>query len=261
MRLDWSTKVFSCWALCALGNLASAGPVPLAKSHGAVPSVFAYGSHFDIGWTIGATFAASTAYRVSQSGTVKTLKAWIQTPEGAAAYAAMLETANATFPHYVQEMEGIAYGSGVDFESIFILNCRNELEVLSGVYSTKNSLRHVRQSPSIEHCSDYLLHSTNGHIVVAHNEDGGKTARNTAFFVTAHVYGDDVREEVKKKQKKLMYRCCNIVNNPQLLAVAVVHWIHVPWRASIKCILLQSVRRWRQHEWAVPEHSTVWWFG
>lgn len=94
-------------------------------------------------------------------------------------------------------MEGISYGSGVDFESIFIVNCRNELEVLAGAYSG-NFLRRSAgaRSSSIEHCSDYLLHSDDGKLFIAHNEDGGKTARNTAFFVNAHVYGEGVAEEV-----------------------------------------------------------------
>lgn len=188
---SWLRLLLAAAASCVIAQQ----QVPLDKSHGAVPSVFAHGSHFEVGWTIGATFAEATAYRVRSSGSVQRLKKWIQTREGAAAYSAMLEAANATYPQYVQEMEGIAYGSGVDFESIFIVNCRNELEVLAGEYSTQ-ALRHIRRSPSIEHCSDYLLHTDDGKLYVAHNEDGGKTARNTAFFVTAHVYGEGVMEEV-----------------------------------------------------------------
>src|SRR3546814_14680916 len=92
-------------------------------------------------------------------------------------------------------MGGIAFVSWVDFVSIFIVNCRYELEVLAGAYSG-GSLRRSDEhhSPSIEHCSDYLLHSDDDKLIIAHNEDGGKSARNTAFFVTAHVYGEGAME-------------------------------------------------------------------
>lgn len=110
----------------------------------------------------------------------------------------MLQTANTTFPEYIQELEGIAYGSGVDFQTLFVLNVRNELKSFQG-----NNVGFKTQSER-EHCSDYLMNDLNGsgsdgvsQIVVAHNEDGGWEDRDESWLITAHVEGPNVREAIR----------------------------------------------------------------
>lgn len=134
-------------------------------------------------------------YRLSHMGITDTIS-WVETTsDGAAAYDAMLNTANQTFPEYVVEIEGIAYGSGFSFQTIFILNVRNELNAFKSMAEGKAT----KAKDEIEHCSDYLLNdaASSSTLFIGHNEDGGVEDRDRAALITVHMEGKGVREEIK----------------------------------------------------------------
>jgi hypothetical protein len=118
-----------------------------------------------VGQQIGYATKDAIKYRLDNSPSVSALVEWVtETPEGSAAYDAMLVTANTTFPEYVTELDGMAYGSGVDFQTLFTLNVRNELSTFKS--------NGVDLMDKVEHCSDYVVNALDGHseIFIGHNE-------------------------------------------------------------------------------------------
>eukprot|EP00602_Paraphysomonas_sp_CaronLab_P000720 CAMPEP_0185025902 /NCGR_PEP_ID=MMETSP1103-20130426/9447_1 /TAXON_ID=36769 /ORGANISM="Paraphysomonas bandaiensis, Strain Caron Lab Isolate" /LENGTH=422 /DNA_ID=CAMNT_0027559289 /DNA_START=27 /DNA_END=1295 /DNA_ORIENTATION=+ len=188
--------------VCLIASVSGQVSPPL--STGILPSLFVHGDHFSVGQQIGYTTRSSILYRLRRSESVMQLVQWVSsTPEGQAAYDAMLTTANNTFPEYVSELEGMAYGSGVNFETLFVLNVRNELKTF------KKASQHLRgdtikEKPEVEHCSDYLMNALSGstadgvnEIVIGHNEDGGWESRDESWLITAHMEGEGVRENIR----------------------------------------------------------------
>ncbi len=158
------------------------------------------GGHFSVGQQIGFHTRGAIVSRLEQSEAVRQTVEWVQTTaEGTSAYDAMLASAELTFPQYVLELQGMAVGSGVSFQTLFVLNTRNELA------SFQNN---AMDWPGMEHCSDYLLanlHKGKGEreiegedeIVIAHNEDGGSESRSISTLVTVHLEGDDVASPIR----------------------------------------------------------------
>ena len=171
---------------------------------GVLPSLFVHGNHYSIGQQTGYFTRNSIYFRLRKSGMMQDIVKWVNTTsEGKAAYEAMLATATKTFPEYVDEIHGMAYGSGVDFQTLFILNVRSEL----GVFKS-NSVN--KTYSEIEHCSDYSMNNMNAigsdgtkELIIAHNEDGGWEDRDNSYLITAHIEGDGVREEIRVSGKKI----------------------------------------------------------
>lgn len=82
------------------------------------------------------------------------------------------------FPEYIQELEGIARGAGVDFDALFSLNCREEL-------------RGARQSSHLGENGSSVVAQVNAGIVLAHNEDYTMIPNNSLYVV-----------QVKQKKKQ-----------------------------------------------------------
>lgn len=59
------------------------------------------------------------------------------------------------FPHYIQEVRGLAHGAGVPFEVLWVLHCLDELEHKSFT----------------ERCSSVFIKKSDGHYLIGHNED------------------------------------------------------------------------------------------
>lgn len=121
-----------------------------------------------VGQQLGYATKDTILYRLENSAKVTSLVEWVtDTVAGRAAYDAMLKSANDTYPQYVKEVEGMAYGSGVDFKTLFVLNVRNELSTFK--------VNGEKLEDTVEHCSDYLVNGLNqangkNEILIGHNE-------------------------------------------------------------------------------------------
>ena len=161
---------------------------PPNLKNGVMPAIFAHGNHFSVGQQVGYFTRENIKFRLKHAEAIQDVIQWVEsTTEGYQAYQAMLNTANNTFPEYVDELQGMAYGSGISFQTLFVLNVRSEL----GVF-----MKNVSNFEKIEHCSDYLLHTEYG-IVIGHNEDGGWEDRDNSILLTIHIEGDHVKEPIK----------------------------------------------------------------
>ena len=88
---------------------------------------------------------------------------WSKVRQAALPYVASIEAA---FPSYLEEMRGIAHGSGVGFEDILALNIRTEI-----MYSAEARMA-TRDRPG--ECSSFLVMpdvSADGHLLVGENWD------------------------------------------------------------------------------------------
>lgn len=190
--MDSSLFSFFFWSSCLIVVTSQQAP---DLSVGVLPQLFVHGDHFSVGQQIGYATKDSIKFRLDNSPSVQSLVEWVtSTVEGRNAYDAMLLSANQTFPQYVKELEGMSYGCGVDFVVLFTLNVRKELSTFK-----KNG---EDLQDKIEHCSDYLVNGLNrengrGKILIGHNEDGGWESRDTSCLVTAHMYGENIREEIR----------------------------------------------------------------
>jgi hypothetical protein len=156
--------------LCVLSSAAVAVVAQHAPdlTVGVLPQLFVHGDHFSVGQQIGYATKDSINFRLQNSASVLTLVEWVtETEEGKAAYDALFQSANSTFPEYVIELNGMAYGSGVDFQTLFTLNVRNELSTFK-----KNG---ADLEDKVEHCSDYIVNALDqkdgkSEILIGHNE-------------------------------------------------------------------------------------------
>ena len=137
-------------------------------SVGVLPQLFVHGDHFSVGQQIGYATKDSIQFRLLNNPSVATLVEWVSdTAEGKDAYDALFNSANTTFPEYIIELDGMAYGSGVEFQTLFTLNVHNELSTFKA--------NGADLEDKVEHCSDYIVNAldqSNGksEILIGHNE-------------------------------------------------------------------------------------------
>ncbi|XP_035685681.1 uncharacterized protein LOC118422270 [Branchiostoma floridae] len=88
-----------------------------------------------------------------------------------------LRAAKTAYPNYVEELEGMAEGSEVPFEHLFIVNYEFELELLN--------MKKKEEVEELKGCTTVFLNYRDGPRVLAHNEDG--PAGEQGCLVVAHV--------------------------------------------------------------------------
>jgi len=94
----------------------------------------------------------------------------------------LLEAARAVFPDYIRELEGMADGADVDFDTLFLWNCRGDLR-----YPAEKVSPRV-EAALAEGCTTVMLPA--GHdptapddALIAHNEDGSEELDGHCFWV------------------------------------------------------------------------------
>ncbi|KAG3107867.1 hypothetical protein PI124_g2578 [Phytophthora idaei] len=143
-------------------------------------------SHFEFGRQMGLRFRDKIQDRMRLNSKLQTLLLpFAKTSTGRKLLDRYLLTHRTTFPQYVEELEGVAEGSDMSFETIFIENIVEEFSnsippsFQSDVFPTE--ARHP-----VLRCSDIVLSSSEMH-VVAHNEDSGEVDVNRTAIVIAKI--------------------------------------------------------------------------
>mmetsp|Transcript_7155 Transcript_7155/g.13543 ORF Transcript_7155/g.13543 Transcript_7155/m.13543 type:complete len:377 (-) Transcript_7155:102-1232(-) len=105
---------------------------------------------------------------------IKALKAFVtDNPVGVLAFENFKKDNSKAFPRYVLEMQGIADGSSVDIETIWMINMLQELE---------NLMRQQDGKPQPDHCSDLMASGFEG-IWAGHNEDWSEAVKPFMYIV------------------------------------------------------------------------------
>ena len=144
-----------------------------------IPVIHAKGTHRQIGFTIGREVGDKVARMVvnyqkmlDQSPAIKLT--WERAIVQARKY---IPFATEYLPQYVEELRGIAEGSGADFEDVLVCNCLEEL--------TSDML--------FERCTAIALgpdHTADGHVYLGHNEDWLPADQDLQYLVRAEPEGE-----------------------------------------------------------------------
>ena len=89
-----------------------------------LPTLTAYGDAHAIGRALGEASAAALRNVVPA---IDRFQALVREWRGTERLRALEAAARAAWPRYVREIEGIADGAGVAFETVFLWNCRGDL--------------------------------------------------------------------------------------------------------------------------------------
>ncbi|TYZ65765.1 hypothetical protein PybrP1_012634 [[Pythium] brassicae (nom. inval.)] len=159
-----------------------------ARVHAEPQFAFEGESHRAFGRALGSRFAPQIRERVQRSAKLHALLLpFHATPDGQKLYAQYLDTHTTVFPDYVDELRGIAEGSAVPFETIFLLNLVEEFE--DSIPATFKPEAPAAARRHTLRCSDIVLTGPRTR-VVAHNEDSGAEDVNHTAIVTAKIGGN-----------------------------------------------------------------------
>eukprot|EP00747_Dinoflagellata_sp_TGD_P169996 gnl/TRDRNA2_/TRDRNA2_200409_c0_seq1.p1 gnl/TRDRNA2_/TRDRNA2_200409_c0~~gnl/TRDRNA2_/TRDRNA2_200409_c0_seq1.p1 ORF type:complete len:406 (+),score=63.45 gnl/TRDRNA2_/TRDRNA2_200409_c0_seq1:140-1357(+) len=135
-------------------------------------------SHWAFGVQMGMAVADEAKQRFAEWSVLqKQILPYIKTQKGAADLAALQATHKAAFPRFMEELKGIAQGTGLPFDWVFAAQLAQELGSIAG----GSVLTAVERD---ERCSDSMVCSESS-CVDGHNEDNGAYSLNRTFVVNA----------------------------------------------------------------------------
>ena len=150
------------------------------------PDMTDQAQHYSFGWSLGTHFTTTIQDRMSASTYVQELVAFFH---DSPTYTQYLHQNNVTYPMYVLELEGIAKGSKVPFETLFINQMSEEFSYFyAGKHTNiKTNSKQDDEESSLarnpERCSDLVWISESGVPYLVHNEDsGGGDVNHTALI-------------------------------------------------------------------------------
>ena len=143
----------------------------------AIPVVFAEGSPYTVGSTIGTAFKTQILTALRNDTFYNTIMLpYYRTEKGAALYENMFSAANHSFPQYVDELQGMANAIGVTLEEIVLWNFHFDWELLFW--------NDTLPAPA---CSDVYLNQPTSLSLMAHNEDNDPYFMDLGYFVHARI--------------------------------------------------------------------------
>ncbi len=84
-------------------------------------------SHYDFGFMMGSKMTSLIQSRYSESTDLAALKQWYATAAGKATFESYKQLHEQQFPEYMDEIAGIAAGSGIDPDIVLLMNLDEEL--------------------------------------------------------------------------------------------------------------------------------------
>ncbi|XP_011629908.1 uncharacterized protein LOC105422297 [Pogonomyrmex barbatus] len=150
-----------------------------------IPIIHVRGTHYDIGFDIGRTFAKIIQDFVDIYQSLNEIYLPLYgTEEGKKIYDETLEVVKKQFPQYLREIEGTANGANVPFHKLFLMHLD---DILPNVVGMQGNALPVG-------CSTIMCNQP-GHEILGHNEDALKETLNHWYLVNAHVIEAGYREE------------------------------------------------------------------
>ncbi|HSW35906.1 MAG TPA: C45 family peptidase [Candidatus Limnocylindrales bacterium] len=133
----------------------------------------AEGSHYEIGYSIGKCARALIGYSVDNYRRSLPREGW---PGSWVLPRGFLEAASEIFPHFVEELQGMADGSGQDFEDLFFLNALEEaLELQPPAACTSVGIADPCGGALLGHNEDWYAEDAEA-VIVIYGRPSGKPA-------------------------------------------------------------------------------------
>ncbi|KAL6443606.1 hypothetical protein ACFW04_001621 [Cataglyphis niger] len=152
----------------------------------AIPIIHVRGTHYEIGFDIGRTFAKIIQDFVDIYPPLnETYLPLFATEKGKNVYEETLDAVKKQFPQYVREIEGTADGANIPFHKLFLMHLDDIISNVT-VKTQENSLP--------VGCSTIICNQP-GCEILGHNEDALKETLNHWYLVSAHVIEAGHREE------------------------------------------------------------------
>ncbi|KYM93584.1 hypothetical protein ALC62_15942, partial [Cyphomyrmex costatus] len=150
-----------------------------------VPIIHVRGTHYDIGFDIGHTFAKMIQDFVDIYQPLNEIYLPLfATEEGKKIYNETLDAVKKQFPQYLKEIEGTADGANVPFYKLFLMHLD---DILPNVTEMQGNALPIG-------CTSIMCNQS-GHEILGHNEDAVSETMNHWYLVSAHVIEADCREE------------------------------------------------------------------
>jgi hypothetical protein len=136
-------------------------------------------TNYDFGKAFGLKFRNEIKIRLASD---KSLSKLVEEFGGGnnAIYQHFLSTHMKAFPEYMDELKGVAVGSGITFNKLFIDQLKEEF-----TYFKANQTDSKIDLKLMHHCSDVILWQKTGNIYMAHNEDSASFDVNGTVLVEA----------------------------------------------------------------------------
>ncbi|KAH0949477.1 hypothetical protein HN011_005311 [Eciton burchellii] len=156
------------------------------RRRNAIPIIHVRGTHYEIGFDIGCTFAKMIQDFVSIYPPLHEIYLPLfATEKGKMIFEETLDAVREQFPQYVREIQGTADGANVAFHKLFLMHLDDIIpNVING--SQANTLP--------VGCSTIICNQP-GHEIIGHNEDALTETLNHWYLVSAHVVEEGYREE------------------------------------------------------------------
>lgn len=164
----------------------------------AIPVLYTRGTHYDVGYDVGRTFAAIIKNFLQLSGPLNdTYLPLYNTDEGRKVYNETLESVKKSFPQYIRELEGTADGAQVEFHKLFLLHMDDILPV---AVEGRNSIDQPIG------CSTICVNEPDCEIL-AHTEDALSEVLNHYYFVSAHIVSDAPQGKYNVTEERFTSLC------------------------------------------------------
>ncbi|KAL3854886.1 hypothetical protein ACJMK2_014122 [Sinanodonta woodiana] len=170
--------------------------VPPPHKGQVLPVLFTKGTHYEVGYSIGSVFGGRIRkYLISSSLVQNRLLPFYKTSRGRDIYEEYLDAAEKSFPQYVKEIRGMADGSGMPFEHLFLMNFSKE------VYSVHYYELQAEASKQVNGCSTVHINRPDTKIL-AHNEDAEPMIAPNSYIVSAHIIDQESNAGIVKNTEE-----------------------------------------------------------
>ncbi|KAK3580206.1 hypothetical protein CHS0354_017991 [Potamilus streckersoni] len=151
------------------------------ESAQAIPLLFTRGTHYEVGHSIGSVFRERIQNYFNCSSFIQScVVPFYNSKNGRDIFDEYKIAAEKCFPQYVREIHGMADGSGLQYEQIFLLNIAKEIFNIHYKPIEPESKKHVYG------CSSVCLNTPDVKLL-AHNEDCEPMIGPYPYLVTAHI--------------------------------------------------------------------------